>query len=289
MTNLWDQSTSDFFDARRRALLQQILGFLRRRPNRLLSFEEVREKLHLGGPIFRGLQTVRVASIIGSLNRYQDFDRAFLPTQSHTAERWMRINRAWYREEALPPVLLYKVGEAYFVVDGNHRVSVAREQGQEFIDAEVREYRSRVPVSPEIQPEDLERLEAEVDFLERTSIDRHLPGVQVQVTILGGQERLLEHIAVHRYFMGLEAHREVGEAEALVHWYRTLYWPVVQVIESSGILNAFPGRTPGDLYLWVMDHRHYLLESEEFRQSGPGEAARHFVELLAKGRLPRPG
>ncbi len=288
MTDLWDRSPSDFFNARRRALLQQILGFLRRRPNRLLSFEEVRGKLHLGGPIYRGVQTVVVASVIGSLNRYHDFDRAFLPTQSHTAERWMRVDRAWYREGALPPVLLYKVGEAYFVVDGNHRVSVAREQGQEFIDAEVREYRSRVPVSPEIHPEDLERLGAEVDFLERTGIDRLLPGVKVQVTVLGGLERLLEHIAVHRYFMGLEARREVSEAEALVHWYRTLYLPVVEVIESSDILSAFPGRTPADLYLWVMDHRHYLLESEEFKHSGPGEAARHFVELLAKGRLHRP-
>jgi hypothetical protein len=284
----FDRSSDDFFSARRRAVLQQILGFLRGRPRRLLSFEEVREKLRLGGPIYRGVQTVRVASIIGSLNRYQDFDRAFLPTQSHTAERWMRINRAWYLDEALPPVLLYKVGEAYFVVDGNHRVSVARDQGQEFIDAEVREYRSRVPVSSTIQPEDLERLGAEVEFLERTGIDRLIPDADVRVTILGGQERLLEHIAVHRYFMGLDARREVSEAEALRHWYRNLYQPVIEVIKSSGILDAFPGRTVADLYLWVMDHRHYLLESEEFKDAGPGEAARHFVEMLTQRRLRRP-
>jgi len=187
MTDLLNRSYNDFFHARRKALMQQVLGFLRRRPNRLLSFEEVREKLHLGGPIYRGVETVPLAHILGSLNRYHDFDRAFLPTQSHTADRWMRINRAWYREEALPPVLLYKVGEVYFVVDGNHRVSVARDQGQEFIDAEVREYRSRVPLSAAIRPEDLERLEAEVDFLERTGIDRLLPGIQVRVTVLGGQ------------------------------------------------------------------------------------------------------
>jgi hypothetical protein len=288
MTDLLNRSYNDFFHARRKALMQQVLGFLRRRPNRLLSFEEVREKLHLGGPIYRGVETVPLAHILGSLNRYHDFDRAFLPTQSHTADRWMRINRAWYREEALPPVLLYKVGEVYFVVDGNHRVSVARDQGQEFIDAEVREYRSRVPLSATIRPEDLERLEAEVDFLERTGIDRLIPGIQVRVTVLGAQERLLEHIAVHRYFMGLEARREVSEAEALLHWYRTLYQPVVEVIEASGILSAFPARTPADLYLWVMDHRHYLLESEEFKHSAPGEAARHFVQLLVKGRLRRP-
>jgi hypothetical protein len=166
---------------------------------------------------------------------------------------------------------------------------VARDLGQEFIDAEVREYRSRVPVTAAIQPEDLEQLGAEVEFLERTGIDHLLPEAKIRVTVLGGQERLLEHIAVHRYFMGRETGREVGEAEALVHWYRTLYRPVVEVIESSGILSAFPARTAADLYLWVMDHRHFLLESEEFKNTGPGEAARHFVELLAKGRLRRPG
>src|SRR5690349_16468218 len=252
-------SRADFASARSKAFFNTLLAFLTGRQNRLLAFDEVKEKLHIGGPIYRGLQSVRLEQIVGSVNRYRDFDRAFLPTQAHTASRWQRVSRAWYDEVSLPPVLLYKVGEIYFVVDGNHRVSVAREQGQEFIDAEVRECHVKVPVTPDLQPDDLELLGGAVEFLERTGLDRVRPGALIAVTILGGYERMLEHIAVHRYFMGLDFQRDVGETEAVEHWYDTVYLPVVQVVRRDDILKAFPRRTEADFYLWVMDHRHYLV------------------------------
>ncbi|MCX6025107.1 MAG: hypothetical protein NTY23_02405 [Chloroflexi bacterium] len=287
-TDMLDRSAGDFFIARRRAFFSSIMAFLRRRPNRLLSFEDVRERLHLGGPIYRGLQTVLVRSILGSLNRYQDFDRKFMPVHSRTANRWMRVNRAWYEETGLPPVVLYKVGEVYFVVDGNHRVSVAREQGQEYIEAEVREYSVRVPLGAELRPEDLEKLGAQVEFYERTGLDRLCPQTELHVTILGGYERLLEHIAAHRYFMGLDLRRPVGEEEAVTHWCKTLYQPVRRAIEESGIMASFPGRTTADMYLWVMDHRHFLLEHKETKSIGLVEAARNFIERLREGEIPPP-
>ncbi len=111
-------------------------------PSALLSYDEIKEKLHIGGPIYRGVKTVRVDQIAGSLNRYQDFDRVFLPASDTLAQRWQSVNRAFYQEISLPPVVLYKVGQVYFVVDGHHRVSVTHEQGQIYIEAEVREYAS---------------------------------------------------------------------------------------------------------------------------------------------------
>ncbi len=286
--DLLDPSVNDFLKARRRAFFSGIMAFLRRRPNRLLSFDEVREKLHLGGPIYRGVHTVPVRSIIGSLNRYQDFDRKFMPVHSYMANRWMRVNRAWYAETGLPPVVLYQVGEVYFVVDGNHRVSVAREQGQEYIEAEVREYSVRVPLGPEIGPDDLVRLGEQVEFYERTGLDRLCPNIELHVTILGGYERLLEHIAAHRYFMGLDLRRPVSEEEAVVHWCKALYQPVRRTIEESGILAAFPDRTSTDLYLWVMDHRHFLLEHRETRSLSLVDAARHFIDRLRAGDIEPP-
>jgi hypothetical protein len=177
-------------------------------------------------------------------------------------------------------VLLYKVGEVYFVVDGNHRVSVARQRGQEFIDAEVREVVSRVPVTPDLRPEDLEQLGARVDFLERTQLDRLRPEARIEPTILGGYERLIEHIAVHRYYMGIEQGRPISEEEAVQHWYETLYRPVVEVIEGLGILEEFPERTASDLYLWVMDHLHYLRERQGREDVDPAQAAAEFIEGL---------
>jgi hypothetical protein len=272
------RAQADFSAARTRAFFRELLGMLTGRPApRLLAYDDVREKLRLGGPIYRGVQPVPLTQIVGSVNRYLDFDRAFLPTQSHTADRWRRVSRAWYEDVSLPPVLLYKAGDIYFVIDGHHRVSVAREQGQAYIDAEVREVHCKVPLTADLKPEDLVVLGAKVEFLDRTNLDRLRPEADITVTILGGYERMLEHIAVHRYFMGLDFQRDISEAEAVEHWYDTVYLPVIRVAQASGILKAFPDRTPADLYLWVMDHRHYLVTQGQADLVEPGRAAEEFV------------
>jgi hypothetical protein len=275
--DLFLRTQADFMAARLKALFRNLLAFLTGQPNELLAYTEVREKLRLGGPIYRGVQTVPIAQIIGSVDRYRDFDRAFLPKQDFMSERWQKVSRAWYQDLSLPPILLYKVGEVYFVVDGHHRVSVAREKGQEAIEAEVRECAVRVPVTADMDPDDLEILGAKVEFLERAALDRVRPEAQVEVSILGGYDRMLEHIAVHRYFMGLEFQRDIGEEEAVSHWYDTVYLPIANVIREADILPAFPGRTEADLYLWVLDHRHYLVEQGKANLIEPGQAAEEFL------------
>jgi uncharacterized protein (TIGR00730 family) len=272
------QSQADYQSARLKAFFREVLAFLTGRPNALLAFDAVKEKLRIGGPIYRGVRPVPLDHIVGSVDRYRDFDRAFLPTQEHTADRWRRVNRAWYEDVNLPPVLLYQVGDVYFVVDGNHRVSVAKEQGQQYIDADVRECRVKVPVTPDLRPEDLEILGARVEFLERTGLDQLRPAAQVEVTILGGYDRLLEHIAVHRYFMGLDFKRDIAEAEAVEHWYDTVYLPVIEVVRASGMLEALPGKTDADFYLWIMDHRHYLVSEGKASLVEPGQVAEEFIQ-----------
>ena len=269
---------SDYSRARLKAFINSIRSAISGAPNRLLSYDDVKEKLHLGGPIYRGVQTVRVEQIAGSLNRYHQFDRAFLPTQGDTSARWENVNRAFYRDISLPPVVLYKVGEVYFVVDGHHRVSVAREQKQEFIDAEVRDVATRVNITPDLRTEDLEILGDKVHFLERSALDNLRPDANIKLTIPDGFERMLEHIAVHRYFMGLDLKRDISEQEAVTHWYDKVYLPIVKVIRKSRILKEFPGKTEGDLYLWVLDHQHYLAEQEGQPLQTPEEAARGFLE-----------
>ena len=169
--------------------------------------------------------------------------------------------------------MLYKVGQVYFVVDGHHRVSVAREQGQDFIDAEVRECATRVNITPDLKPEDLEILGEKVHFLERTRLDSLRPKAKIRLTVPDGFDRMLEHIAVHRYFMGIDLQRDISEEEAVTHWYDTVYLPIAKVIRSSKILEEFPGKTEGDLYLWALDHQHYLAEQEGQPLQPPDEAA----------------
>ncbi len=269
---------ADFSRARFKAFLNRAWSVVSGQPTTLLSYDEVKEKLHIGGPIYRGVKTVKVEQIVGSLNRYHQFDRAFLPVEDRIAERWQNIDRAFYKDISLPPVVLYKVGQVYFVVDGHHRVSVARQQGQEFIEAEVRECATKVNITPDLKPEDLSILGEKVHFLERTRLDDLRSQAQIRLTIPDGFDRMLEHIAVHRYFMGLDLKRDISEEEAVVHWFDTVYFPIVEIIRQSKIMKDFPGKTEGDLYLWVLDHQSYLAEEEGQSLQPPEDAARDFIE-----------
>ncbi|MFB3817354.1 MAG: hypothetical protein ACE147_06805 [Candidatus Methylomirabilales bacterium] len=272
---------ADFARARTKAFLRDMLALLsgRGRRNGLLPYDRVKEKLRIGGPIYRGIRTVRLDQIVGSVNRYHDFDETFLPAHDRIASRWQRVDRAFYEDIGLPPVVLYQVGQVYFVVDGHHRVSVAKEQGQEFIEAEVRECKVKVPVGPDLRPEDLEVLGARVEFLERTGLDRLRPGAAIEPTIPDGYERILEHIAVHRYFMGLDQRRDIPEDEAVAHWYDTVYLPIVAVIRERDILREFPGRTEADVYIWVLDHQHFLFDHGQ-DLAPPAQAAEQYAARL---------
>jgi hypothetical protein len=110
----------------------------------LLSFEEEKGALVRWSQAYRGMRIIEVEKITGSVGRYRDFDESFLPLKKSMGERWGRINRAYHRGEELPAVSLYKIGDAYFVRDGNHRVSVARYHGVVAIDAEVVEIREQI-------------------------------------------------------------------------------------------------------------------------------------------------
>ncbi len=142
-----EQVDKDFERARRRAFVRRMRAWLRKDvcSDSLPSFEEARRVLGGFIQVPRGIRAVPVAKIVGSVGRTRDFDKAFLPTRASAATRWKRVDRAFYGDKELPPVRLFKVGDEYFVEDGNHRVSVARYQGVEMIDAEVVELLTRIP------------------------------------------------------------------------------------------------------------------------------------------------
>lgn len=257
------RAEEDYHRVRRGAWWRDVLAKFAGRSNQLLSYQQVKDALQLGGPIYRGVRQVPVAQIVGSVDRYRDFDEGFMPAQDRTAQRWQSVARAYYQDIDLPPVRLYKVGDAYFVIDGHHRVSVAREQGVDFIDAEVQEVISRVPVGADVRSEDLRVLHEYRRFLDRTHLDQLRPEQRIRFTVAGGYDRLLEHIAMHRVFMQLADRRDVSEAEAVTHWYDTVYAPLIATIREHDALKEFPGRTESDLYLWIVEHLHFLRETQQ--------------------------
>ena len=145
-----EQVDTDFTRARRRARLRAAVARIRREhtANRLLSFDDVRRERVANNRLHRGTRVVEVDEIVGSVGRWRDFDRSFLPVRASVGHKWKRIDRAFQRGEDLPPVELYKIGDAYFVVDGHHRVSVARYHDVPTVEAAVAEFRPKLPAAP---------------------------------------------------------------------------------------------------------------------------------------------
>src|ERR671911_2018064 len=148
--DLNEQVDADFIRARRRAVLRAVAASFRREhtSNRLLSFDDVRRELVADNRLYRGTKVVEVEQIVGSVGRWDEFDRSFLPARASVGPKWKRIDRAFHRTEDLPPVKLYKLEEAYFVVDGHHRVSVARYHDVPTVEDAVVEFHPNLPAAP---------------------------------------------------------------------------------------------------------------------------------------------
>ncbi len=271
----------DYGRAKRMATLRRIWATVTGQSNSLIPFEDLKRTVDVYSQHYRGTQPVPVDRIIGSLERSEDFDRAFLPTQSHSREKWLSVDSAHLEGLTLPPIRLYKVGEAYFVIDGHHRVSVARQKGQLFIDAEVTEVETRVPVTTDLTLEDLDLLSAYRGFLEQTRLDTLRPGADIRLTMPSNYARLLDHIRVHKYFEDQEHKLALTWEEAVTRWYDNVYLPLVRTIRRSDVLRDFPRRTEADLYIWIIDHAYYLSQTLN-QQIAPWEVAKDYVRRFSR-------
>lgn len=248
----------DFRQARSKAAMREIIARLRGKPVTLLSFDETRQKLKAQVYGRRVTKDIPLDAIIGSVNRYEDFTRDFMPRKAIDASRWAGVKAASYHQLGLPPIEAYQIGQAYFVSDGNHRVSVAKEMGAKSIQGYVTEINTRVPLTPDTDPNDLIIKSEYVDFLEHTQLDRIRSDADLSVTAPGQYQLIEEHISVHRYYMGLDQKREIPYETAVAHWYDEVYLPVIQVINELGLPRQIPNRTHADLYLWIAEHQAAL-------------------------------
>ena len=267
----------DFRNARRAAMIATILAGIRGRENRLLAFEEVRRLLRLDSTSNKKYLTeIPLEAIIGSVNRYQDFTREFLPKKDNTSERWARISQALLLNESLPPIEVFKVGDVYFVNDGNHRVSVARQVGNKMIQAYVTEIKSRVPIQSDAHIEDL-IIKAELaDFLDQTRLDILRSGADFTASAPEAYEKLSEHIAIHHYYLNINQKRAVPDEEAIIHWYDHHFLPTTSLIQESGLPREFPNKTLVDLYVWLLEHK-IALENWLGKEVDLGEVAQDFI------------
>jgi hypothetical protein len=255
----------------------------------LLNYDEVRQILHAQEMGVRPtLQEVPLDKIVGSVGRYQDFNSAFLPRNEALEERWARVDAAREGLVGLPPVDLLKVGDVYFVRDGNHRVSVARAHDEKTIEAYVTPVETVIPVEAQSAEELREWLieASRMQFLKRTGLDKLYPDAPIRLTEPGRYRDLDEQIAVHRWYMGEKRGAEVPYEEAARSWYENVYLPLAREIEESGLLDEFPDRTITDLYLWLCKHREALREQYDL-QLDEKAAVSTFASIHSGKRLRR--
>ncbi len=248
-------SLKAFRQARWQALMEQVRARFSGQPAELLCYWEVHEILGSEVSHKTGVQEIRLSSIVGSVEQCTEYTRGFLPLHDGHEERWLAIKEAFTGSKPLPPILVLQVGEVYFVVDGNHRVSVARQSGQTHIQAKVVQIQTKVRLSSSDRLSDLLLKLEHARFLEHTCLDEIRPEADLRLTVPGRSQALEAQIEGHRAFLALDQRREITPTESAADWYDNIYLPVVLTIRNGELLRDFPEWTEADLYLALCEHR----------------------------------
>jgi len=265
----------DFLRARRRPAV----GAIRRRLygrsatyDVLLPFDEVVAALGRRGERDLGAHVIEVDSIVGSVDRTTGFDRLFRPTSDAVEGRFQRINIALRRGEEVPPIDVYRVGDVHFVLDGHHRVAVARALGWQTINAHVTEVLTGVGADRDLRVEDLPLKGHERLFAERVPLPPHR---RARIELRRPQDFGVLAEAVEAWgFRYMQLRGELLDRRRTAEtWFDEEYEPAVALLRDAGLLT---GGTETEAYLRLSAERYLLLRSHAWDDG-----------VLARLRAPR--
>ena len=231
--------------------------FLNPKETELLSFTDIKNWLKPKNEVYLGMQVVPVNLIAGSEGRYKDFDNHFFPRNMHLKNRWRRIDDAHLRDVILPPIQLYEIGGLYFVRDGNHRVSVARAQGVECIDAEVTSLQSEIKLHVGMTRRQIFKRVLNYEkrvFYAETAFGDITDCWDLDFSAVGEYDVIYNHIQIHKYYINQDKTEEISMSEAILSWYNTVYLPVVNVLKKQHIMRKFRKRTISDMYVYLIKY-----------------------------------
>jgi len=213
-----------------------------------------------------GVQAIETDKIVGSLGRYNDFSENLLPHRGDMGLRYESIKRGMLSGINFPPIKVYQVLDNYFIIDGHHRVMVAKNVfNAKYIDAEVLEVQFEFDISPtktysyntDSAKEFLIKLE-EYSFQSKTSLSNAVLKCPLKVTELVSYGKLYEEIENYKNSYNNGEFRELPVIYASYDWYENRFLPAVAIIEEEDVLRGFPHRTYTDLYVWIQQHKYYL-------------------------------
>lgn len=258
------EASREWDKARRKVFWTRLLNTFSSTPDRPLNFEEIADRLQLRNAVYRGSQFINLDKITGSVGRYQDFTRTFLPYSAGVENRWKGVAAAFLdgTGTGVPPIEVFKVGDTYFVKDGNHRVSVCRQLNIPDIEAYVWEY-----------PPPIDGVDSDTDidtwliagerqhFFDTTNLNNLRSDNQIELTVPGGYSDLLWQIENYQGVLRKIDQTEIPYEEAVTAWYDMLYETTVHKIRDEDVLELFENRTEADFYVWVTRH-HQTLKSQ---------------------------
>ena len=274
------QAQEDFAKARNKAWINDLQNLIHPDKRRLLSFNDVKKMLKPKNEVYTGLKIVPIQKIVGSEGRYNDFDNHFLPRTNELKQRWINVDKAHLSDVVLPPIQLYELAGLYFVRDGNHRVSVAKAQGVEFIDAEVISLQSEVQLPLDVRLDTLREVVIKYEkriFYTETNFGDLTDYWDLDFTATGRYDVIYNHILVHKYFINEQQSTEIEFNDALISWFKMVYLPVIEVIEKYNLLSDFKNRTKSDIYVWVVKHWDRL-KQKNGNDYSLDEATKDFVK-----------
>ena len=226
-----------------------ILGLNFKKQENLKSFAEIQKEENAYNSVNLGIKEIPLGKIVGSVEKYSYFDKNFVPKNNIVKQRWISIYTAYMVETMLPPVILYKIKDDYYVYDGNHRVSVAKFLNFASIEAEVEEF------LPTKDTKDKVIYREHMFFEKETGIEEIILSEPIKY------KYLREEIESYTNLLSKRRNKEFTLKEGAAKWYKEVFLPIKVLLEENNIEES-QKKNINDIFMFLLDHKYYLSKNE---------------------------
>ena len=227
-----------------------ILGLNFKKQENLKSFAEVQKEENAYNSVNLGIKEIPLGKIVGSVEKYSYFDKNFVPKNNIVKQRWISIYTAYMAETMLPPVILYKIKDDYYVYDGNHRVSVAKFLNFASIEAEVEEF------LPTKDTKDKVIYREHMFFEKETGIEEIILSEPIKY------KYLREEIESYTNLLSKRRNKTFTLKEGATKWYKEIFLPIKVLLEENNTAESQKNNI-NDVFMFLLDHKYYLSKNEE--------------------------
>ena len=226
-----------------------MLGLNFKKQENLKSFTEIQKEENAYNSVNLGIKEIPLDKIVGSVEKYSYFDKNFVPKNDIVKQRWINIYVGYMMDSMLPPVILYKIKDDYYVYDGNHRVSVAKFLNFASIEAEVEEF------LPTKDTKDKVIYQEHMFFEKETGIEEIILSEPIKY------KYLREEIESYTDLLNKRRNGNFSLREGAEKWYKEIFLPIKVLLKENNIAKS-QKKNISDIFMFLLDHKYYLSKNE---------------------------